>query len=94
MSYKTCKWCGRKFDENDAVYSGLGGIFGNDFGGGIYCSEKCKREAEETKQRRRESDSYPDDDDHSTGLLGIIWKVVKWVIIFTVVWFVYDNYIK
>jgi hypothetical protein len=27
-------------------------------------------------------------------LLGIIWKVVKWVIIFTIVWFIYDNYIK
>ena len=93
MSYKTCKWCGRKFDERDAVYSGFGSaIFGNDFGGGVYCSEKCKAEAEE-KANRKSSTSY-DDEDHSTGLLGIIWKVVKWVIIFTVVWFVYDNYIK
>lgn len=91
MSYKTCKWCGRKFDENNAVYSGLGGIFGNDFGGGVYCSEKCKAEA--NAKGATSNDSY-DDDDHSTGLLGTIWKVVKWVIIITAVWFVYDNYIK
>ena len=93
MSYKTCKWCGRKFDERNAVYSGLGGIFGNDFGGGVYCSEKCKAEAE-AKAKGVTSNSSYDDDDHSTGLLGIIWKVVKWVIIITIIWFVYDNYIK
>lgn len=94
MSYKTCKWCGRKFDERDAVYSGLGGIFGNDFGGGVYCSEKCKAEAEAKANRETSNSTSYDDDNHSNGLLGIIWKVVKWVIIITIVWFVYDNYIK
>lgn len=92
MSYKTCKWCGRKFNESDAVYSGLGSIFGNDFGGGVYCSEKCKAEAE-AKRANSNKNSY-DDDDHSTGLLGVIWKAIKWGIIIMVVWFVYDNYIK
>ena len=92
MSYKTCKWCGRKFNESDAVYSGLGSIFGNDFGGGVYCSEKCKAEAE-AKRADSNKNSY-DNDDHSTGLLGLIWKAIKWGIIIMVVWFVYDNYIK
>lgn len=95
MSYKTCKWCGRKFDERDAVYSGLGSaIFGNDFGGCVYCSEKCKKEAQANKGSSRSNNSYEIEREHSAGLFGIIWKLVKWVIIITVVWFVYDSYIK
>ena len=83
---ETCKWCGKEF-------SGYGG-------GNGYCGEECRLKAEEANHPKRaskassnNSNTY-DDDNHSTGLLGIIWKVVKWVIIITVVWFVYDNYIK
>ena len=77
----TCDWCGKEC------------------GPGRYCSEKCKREAEESRRPKRESrtsssSSYEVESEHSTGLFGIIWKVVKWVIIITIVWFVYDNYIK
>ena len=68
---------------------------GKECGSGGYCSEKCRREAYEAKHPKRESKNTTyDDDNHSTGLLGTIWKVVKWVIIITIVWFVYDNYIK
>ncbi len=77
----TCDWCGKECGPGDG-----------------YCSDKCRREAKEARHSKRTSissrnDSYVDDD-HSTGLLGTIWKVVKWVIIITAVWFVYDNYIK
>lgn len=82
-----CNWCGKE------ICSPVSGCSG-------YCSEKCRREAEEASRPKREpkpsdsSSSSYDDDNHGTGLLGIIWKVVKWVIIITIVWFVYDNYIK
>ena len=46
------------------------------------------------ESRQNKSIDPYDDNNRSGGLLGTIWKVVKWVIIFIVVWFVYDNYIK
>lgn len=81
---ETCKWCGKEF-------SGYGG-------GNGYCGEECRLKAKEASRPKREpkansSTSY-DDDDHGTSLFGFIWKVAKWVIIFFIVWFVYDNYIK
>lgn len=79
-----CRWCGKP----------IMGWHVRDY----YCSEKCWEEAKEAKHPKRESkassSSSYDDDDHSTSLFGFIWKVVKWVIIFFIVWFVYDNYIK
>ena len=81
-----CDWCGKE-------------IHGNDVHDGIlitphhFCSKKCQAEYHANMDKTSNNNSY-DEDDHSGGLLGIIWKVVKWVIIITVVWFVYDNYIK
>ena len=74
-----CKWCGRHYKNDSCSEDVVKG----------YCSEKCKMESRQSKN----SISY-DEDNHSTGLFGIIWKVVKWVIIITIVWFVYDNYLK
>lgn len=74
-----CKWCGRHYHNPSCSENVVKG----------YCSEKCKMESRQNKS----IDPY-DDNNRSGGLLGIIWKVVKWVIIFIVVWFVYDNYIK
>ena len=75
----TCDWCGKECGP-----------------GQQYCSEKRKREAYESRHPRKESrkidsSSY---ESESTGFFGLIWKVVKWVIIITIIWFVYDNYLK
>lgn len=77
----TCDWCGKECDTGDG-----------------YCGDKCRREAKEARHPKRTystsgNDSY-DDDNQGTGLLGIIWKAIKWGIIIMVVWFVYDNYLK
>jgi len=85
----TCKWCGRKYDEHKGgVYGGFLGL-----GAPLYCSEKCKKEAEASKASLQSNSSY-DDVDHSTGLLRIIWKSIKWCAIILIIMFVYDNYIK
>jgi len=80
-----CNWCGKE------ICSPVSGCSG-------YCSDKCRREAEEANRPKRKpkatSNTSYDDSDHSTSLFGIIWKAVKWVIIITIIWFVYDNYIK
>lgn len=80
-----CRWCGKP------IY----GFPVRDY----YCSQKCWEESREVKRSKRESRTesnspYEVEHERSTGLFGIIWKVVKWVIIITIVWFVYDNYLK
>ena len=81
-----CDWCGKEIHGKDVA----DGFF---FTPHHYCSQKCKAEAEASRAASSSSSSY-DDDDHGTSLFGFIWKVAKWVIIFFIVWFVYDNYIK
>jgi len=75
-----CKWCGRHYNSNSCSEDVVKG----------YCCEKCKMESRQSKS----SNLYEVEDEHHPGLFGIIWKVIKWVIIIMIVWFVYDNYIK
>ena len=80
-----CDWCGKEIRGND-VHDGIL-ITPHHF-----CSKKCQ--AEYHANMDKASGNSSDEIDNSPGLLVIIWKVVKWVIIITIVWFVYDNYIK
>lgn len=79
-----CDWCGKEIHGN-SVHDGIF-ITPHHF-----CSKKCQAEYHANKNTK--SDNIYEDDD-KTSILGYVWKMVKWVIIFIVVWFVYDNYIK
>ncbi|MCQ2321230.1 MAG: hypothetical protein MJZ91_07865 [Bacteroidales bacterium] len=81
-----CDWCGKRIDTNNSVHDGIL-ITPHHF-----CSKKCQAEYHANQESRKsDNTSY---ESESTGFFGLIWKVVKWVIIITIIWFVYDNYLK
>lgn len=79
-----CDWCGKEI-HGDPVNDGILYMHRQ------FCSKKCRAEYHANKNT---GSTNTNSDNNRPGILGFIWKMVKWVIIFFIVWFVYDNYIK
>lgn len=87
-SYRVCDICGQRI---------LGRNYGSLFGGEDYCCLECADKAKARKNPSSSSSSYEvvkEKPGFFSGLFGLIWKIVKWILIFLAVLFVYENYIK
>lgn len=69
-----CDWCGKEIRNYWEQVNGGGFLTSK-----TYCSQRCKHEAEASKQPTSSGSSYSSNKSDNSGCL--IWTIIKWIVI-------------